>query len=244
MFNISLNKNNINKIRNISIKYNCSSILNNDDIESSCIDFINTTTKVYHDNCQFVKKITKFKNSPWIDNTILKMMHKKDILYKKCINDYSLINRYVYINTINKCTNYLRKTKQLFYSNLTSSNKSPKNYGTQNNILNKTNNTNNINTFSKNNISDTYTTNNCNTYLCNVGITLATYLTYNNSSNTYNYNITSSLFCSIINSTELTNIINNMTFTHSKDLYDINSILIKNIADIISVPLSMLYTFV
>ena len=42
-------------------------------------------------------------------------------------------------------------------------------------------------------------------------------------------------------SVELTNIINNMKLTYSKDLYDINSVHIKNIADIISVPLSILY---
>ena len=53
-------------------------------------------------------------------------MHKKDILYKKFINDKSLINRYVYFNARNKCTNYLRKAKQLYYSNLTSSNNPPK----------------------------------------------------------------------------------------------------------------------
>ena len=41
------------------------------------------------------------------------MMNKKDILYRKCINDNSLINRYVYINARNKCTNYLCKAKQL-----------------------------------------------------------------------------------------------------------------------------------
>ena len=41
-----------------------------DDIKSSCIDFINTITKVYHDNCPLVKVTTKFKNSPWIDNKI------------------------------------------------------------------------------------------------------------------------------------------------------------------------------
>ena len=65
-------------------------------------------------------------------------MHKKDILYTKCINDNSLINRYVYINAINKCTNYLRKAKQLYYSNLTSSINSPKNiWKTLNNLLNK-----------------------------------------------------------------------------------------------------------
>ena len=40
-------------------------------------------------------------------------MHKKDILYKKCINDNSLINRYFYINARNKYTNYLCKAKQL-----------------------------------------------------------------------------------------------------------------------------------
>ena len=43
------------------------------------------------------------------------------------MNDNSLINIYVYINVINKFTNYLRKAKHLYYSNLTSSNKTPKN---------------------------------------------------------------------------------------------------------------------
>ena len=47
--------------------------------------------------------------------------------FKKCINDNSLINRYVHINARNKCTNYLRKAKQLYYSNLTSSNNAPTN---------------------------------------------------------------------------------------------------------------------
>ena len=39
LFNRSLNKNNINNIRNVLINYNWSSILDNDDIESSFIDF-------------------------------------------------------------------------------------------------------------------------------------------------------------------------------------------------------------
>ena len=112
-----MNTNNINKIRNVLINYDWSSILDNDDIESSFIDFINKITKVYHDNCPLVKVTTTFKNSPWIDNKIKKMMHKKDILYKKFINDNSLINIYIYINARNKCTNYLRKAKQLYYSN-------------------------------------------------------------------------------------------------------------------------------
>ena len=123
------------------------------------------------------------------------MMHKKDILYTKCINDNSLIHRYIYINSRNKYTNYLRKAKQLYYFNLTSSINSPTNiWKTLNNLLNKTNNNNNSNYFSKNNISDTYTANNFNKYLCNVGINLATHLTSNNSSDIYNYNITSSVF--------------------------------------------------
>ena len=104
MFNRLLNKNNINKIRNVLINYDWSSILDNDDIESSFIDCINTITKVYHDNCPLVKITTKFKNSPCIDNKIKKMMHQKDILYNKFINDNSLINRYIYINARNKCT--------------------------------------------------------------------------------------------------------------------------------------------
>ena len=41
---------------------------------------------------------------------------------KKCNNDNLLIHRYFYINARNKCTHYLRKAKQLYYSNLTSSN--------------------------------------------------------------------------------------------------------------------------
>ena len=243
LFNRSLNKINVNKIRNVLINYDWSSILDNDDIESSFIDFINTITKVYHDNCPLVKITTKFKNSPWIDNKIKKMMHKKDILYKKCINDNSLINRYIYINARNKFTNYLRTAKQLYYSNLTLSINSPKNiWKTLNNLLNKTdNNNNNRNYFSKNNISDTDTANNFNKYFCNVGINLATHLKSNNSSDIYNYNITSSVFFTFINLTELTNIINNMKLTYSKDVYDINSVLIKNIADIIAFPLSILY---
>ena len=85
LFNRSLNKNNINNIRNVLINYDWTSILDNDAIESSVIDVINT--KVYHDNCPLVKITTKFKNSPWIDIKIKKMMHKKNILYKKCINN-------------------------------------------------------------------------------------------------------------------------------------------------------------
>ena len=113
--------------------------------------------------------------------------------------------------------NYLRKAKKLYYSNLTSSINSPKNiWKTLNNLLNKTNNNNNRNYFSKNNISDTDTANNFNKYFCNVGINLATHLKSNNSSDIYNYNITSSVFFTFINSTELTNIINNMKLTYSR----------------------------
>ena len=112
---------------------------------------------------------------------------------------------------------------------------------TLNKLLNKTNNNNYINSLSKNNISDNDTTNNSNKYFVNVGINLVTHLTSYNNSNNYNLNFNSSLFLTIINFTELTNIINNMKLTYSKDLYDINYILIKNIAYIISLPLLMLY---
>ena len=84
---------------------------------------------------------------------------------------------------------------------------------TLNNVLNKTNNNNNINTFSKNNISDTNTANNFNKYVCNIGINLATHLPSNNSSDTNNYNITSYVFINIINSTEFTTNINNLLLT-------------------------------
>ena len=47
------------------------------------------------------------------------------MLYKKCINDNLLINRYVYSNARNKCKHYLCNSKQLYYSNLTSLNNSP-----------------------------------------------------------------------------------------------------------------------
>ena len=142
-----------------------------------------------------VKITTIFKNLPWINNKIKKMMNKKDILFNKFINYNSLINIYVYINARNKCTHYLRKAKQLYYSNLISSINSPTNiWITINNLLNKKNNNNNINYFSKNNISDTDTANKFNKYLCNVGINLATHLKSNNSSDIYNYNSTSSVF--------------------------------------------------
>ena len=85
LFNRSLNTNNINKIRNVLINCDWSSILDNDNIESSFIYFINTIAKVYHDNCPLIKITTTFKNSLWIDNKIYKMMHKKDILYKKVL---------------------------------------------------------------------------------------------------------------------------------------------------------------
>ena len=51
LLNRSLNTNNINKIRNVLINHDWPSILGNDDIESSFIDFINTITKVCHYNC-------------------------------------------------------------------------------------------------------------------------------------------------------------------------------------------------
>ena len=55
------------------------------------------------------------------------------------------------------------------------------------------------------------------------------------------YNITSSLLYTFINSTELTNIINNIKLTYSKGSYDINYVLITNILDLIYFPLSILY---
>ena len=218
---------------------NWSFILTLSDIHISFKNFISTLTNSYNIYCP-LKKV-KIKSGvfdkPWLTPSILKCIGKKNKMYKKSLNNHSLIN--VYTNYKNCLMKILKHTEKKYYENKIKNNNIKNTWRTLNKVIG---NNKKSGTIIDNKLTDLQNANMFNSYFSNIGVELNKNIPYSNQ-NIYE-NITSnksSIFIKPVSSIEIENIVYNCDSKYSTDSHDFNFFLIRNIILSISNILSILF---
>ena len=230
---------NILNFNNNLTNINWSFILTQSDIHISFKNVISTLTNSYNIYCP-LKKV-KIKSGvfykPWLTPSILKCIGKKNKMYKKSLNNHSLIN--VYTNYKNCLMKILKYTEKKYYENKIKNNNIKNTWRTLNKVIG---NNKKSGTIIDNKLTDLQNANMFNSYFSNIGVELNKNIPYSNQ-NIYE-NITSnksSIFIKPVSSIEIENIVYNCDSKYSTDSHDFNFFLIRNIILSISNILSILF---
>ena len=74
-------------------------------------------------------------DKPWLTPSILKCIGKKNKMYKKSLNNHSLINKYVYKNYKNCLMKILKYTEKKYYENKIKNNNIKNTWRTLNKVI-------------------------------------------------------------------------------------------------------------
>ncbi len=93
-------------------------VLQSDDVNVACINFIETFSKLYNLHCPVKKAHAKgISKKPWITNG-LKNACKKNDLYRSFLRERTQTSEYRYKTLKNKLTSILRLAEKAYYSEM------------------------------------------------------------------------------------------------------------------------------
>ena len=139
------------------------------DLELLYDKLINDLVELFNLNCPIIKVKEKNKNNkPWLYNSLIKCINKKNKMYKKMIKNKSFTKINYYKKYKNILTSLLRLSEKLYYSNKINNNKNNIKYTWSiiNNLINP-------NLGKKGNNSNSPNANEFNTFFSNIGINLS-----------------------------------------------------------------------
>ena len=94
-----------------------------DKISSTCSDpnvlydiFVDIVLNIYNQCFPYKKVCIKSNKNEWFDENLRKMYRKKNILYRKFVNNPTEYRKNVYVTYKNKYTNAVKNTKKTFYT--------------------------------------------------------------------------------------------------------------------------------
>ena len=222
----------------------------NDNANSAYDKFIKVFTNML-DKCTPLKRKRKSRNKsslPWITKDLIKMINKKNRLYKKYMNKRTNLNKTKYKTLNNKVNKLLRTAKKNYFSNqLENEKRNIKNtWKVLNNALNKNqyrpcNTEFNLNGTVINN--PTQVSDHFNDFFINIGPNQVSQIPDNNIHfSTYMSNPNeSSMFFSPITEEEVIKIIKSLDTKKSAGHDNIPILIIKKLANELSIPLTFIF---
>ena len=199
------------------------------DLELLYDKLINDLVELFNLNCPIIKVKEKNKNNkPWLYNSLIKCINKKNKMYKKMIKNKSFTKINYYKKYKNILTSLLRLSEKLYYSNKINNNKNNIKYTWSiiNNLINP-------NLGKKGNNSNSPNANEFNTFFSNIGINLSEKISAPSLDNdiykTMQGNNKNSLFFTQISIYEILNEVRNSKSKSSTDVTDFSMFISKEI---------------
>ena len=244
----SLNCSNINYLKKSLFDYDWKHIYDDNDPNSAFESFCKIYTDLYFKHCPLIKKKTSdFYNKPWISDNLKKCIAKKNKFYKCLLKNNNAFNKQRYISYKNILISLIRLSKKLYLEKKIDNEKNiKKKWRSINEILNPN---------SKNKIKcpfsnitkedDLKTATMFNNHFCTLGKKNKSLLDKIPKTNKYTFPSelvnNNNFYFYPISITEIVKVVENCTMKTSKDLYEIDINLIKNIIDEIKYILQHLF---